>query len=248
MFRVSPKVLALAFLVTLPAYAEDTPNTLTDAERGQGFKLLFDGKSLAGWHSFQQKGTGKDWSVADGAIRLDRDLKAPDADFADLVSDREYENFDLKLEWKMTACADAGVMFNVSEAPKYKYTWETGPEMQIADLVCTRPDSYTLYERSGDLFDLISSPVENVRENGNWNQIEIIVDHGHVQFFQNGKKTVDTQLWTPEWKALVAKTKFAKMADYARFTRGHISLQGGEDKGKPPIQIWFRSIRIKDLG
>ncbi|HEY4089911.1 MAG TPA: DUF1080 domain-containing protein [Luteibacter sp.] len=248
MLRVALKALALACLIALPVHAAETPNTLSAAESSQGFKLLFDGKSLNGWHSFQQKGTGKDWSVADGAIRLDRDLKAPDADFADLMTDAEYENFDLKLEWKMTACADAGVMFNVSEAPKYKYTWETGPEMQIADLVCTKPDSYTLYERSGDLFDLISSHVENVRENGNWNQIEIIVDHGHMQFFQNGYKTVDTQLWTPEWKALVAKTKFAKMEDYAKFTRGHISLQGGEDKGKPPIRIWFRSIRIKDLG
>jgi hypothetical protein len=242
------QAFVLACLVALPAYAADTPNTLSDAERSDGFKLLFDGKTFNGWHSFQQKGTGKDWSIADGAIRLDRDLKAPDADFADLVSDAEYENFHLKLEWKMTPCADAGVMFNVSEAPKYKYTWQTGPEMQIADLVCTKPDSYTLYERAGDLFDLISSDIENVRENGNWNQIEIIVDHGHVQFFQNGHKTVDTTMWTPEWKAMVSKTKFAKMPDFAKFQRGHISLQGGEDKGKPPIQIWFRSIRIKDLG
>ena len=72
MLRVTLKALALACLIALPVHAADTPNTLTDAERGQGFKLLFDGKTLDGWHSFQQKGTGKDWSVADGAIRLDR--------------------------------------------------------------------------------------------------------------------------------------------------------------------------------
>src|SRR5436309_261134 len=83
-----------------------------------------------------------------------------------------------------------------------------------------------LYERSGDLFDLISSDIENVNEHGNWNAIEIIVDHGHMQFFQNGHKTVDTTLWTPAWNALVTKTKFARMEDYARFHKGRIALQG----------------------
>jgi hypothetical protein len=239
MIRTRLKIVAAACcLATLPAHA---------ADKEPGFTSLFDGKTLAGWHSFGQKGIGKDWSVADGTIQLQRDLKAPAGDFADLVTDKEYENFDLKLEWTMTPCADAGIMFNVQESPKYHETWETGPEMQIADLVCTKPDSYTLYERSGDLFDLISSDIENVKEHGNWNAVEIIVDHGHVQFFQNGHKTVDTTLWTPEWNALVARTKFAKMPDFARFHKGHISLQGGEDKGIEPIRISYRNIRIKEL-
>jgi hypothetical protein len=246
MIRVHLKALALACcFAALPAYAADTATQASKPE--QGFTSLFDGKTLTGWHSFQQKGVGKDWSVVNGTIQLQRDLKAPAADFADLVTDKEYENFDLKLEWTMTPCADAGIIFNVSEAPKYHETWETGPEMQIADLVCTKPDSYTLYERSGDLFDLISSKIENVKEHGNWNEVEIIVDHGHVQFFQNGYKTVDTTFWNADWDALVAKTKFAKMPDYARFHRGHIALQGGEDKGIEPIRISYRNIRIKEL-
>ncbi|MGF6709289.1 hypothetical protein QFZ41_000253 [Luteibacter sp. W1I16] len=239
MIRTRLKIVTAACcLATLSAHA---------ADKEPGFTSLFDGKTLAGWHSFGQKGIGKDWSVADGTIQLQRDLKAPARDFADLVTDKEYENFDLKLEWTMTPCADAGIMFNVQESPKYHETWETGPEMQIADLVCTKPDSYTLYERSGDLFDLISSDIENVKEHGNWNAVEIIVDHGHVQFFQNGHKTVDTTLWTPEWNALVARTKFAKMPDFARFHKGHIALQGGEDKGIEPIRISYRNIRIKEL-
>jgi hypothetical protein len=147
----------------------------------------------------------------------------------------------------MTACADSGVMFHVRESTKYRTDYETGPEMQIADRICTKPDSTTPCERSGDLFDLISSDLENVNENGHWNAIEILVDHGRVQFFQNGHKTVDTTLWTPEWNALVAKTKFAKMPDFGRFHKGHITLQGIEPKGSPPIRIWFRNVRIKDL-
>src|SRR5579871_1653260 len=181
------------------AHAQDL-NTLSAQEKAAGWQLLFDGKSLQGWHSFQQKIPGKDWSVDNGAIRLQRGRTGNDKDFADLVTDAQYSNFDLKLEWKMTPCADSGVMFYVNEASKYSATYETGPEMQIADLVCTKPDSQVLYERSGDLFDLISSDVERVHEAGNWNQFEIIADHGHIQFFQNGHKVVDTHFWNDDWR------------------------------------------------
>jgi hypothetical protein len=224
-----------------------TLNVLSAQEKADGWKLLFDGKSLDGWHSYLQSGPGKAWKVQDGSIMLDKDKKTPEKDFQDLVTNAEYDNFDLKLEWKMTPCADGGVMFYVNESPKYKDTYETGPEMQIADLVCTKPDSQVLYERSGDLFDLISSNVERVKEAGNWNQFEIISDKGHLQFFQNGHKVIDTHLWDDNWKKLVAQTKFAGMPDFATFQKGHISLQGTEDKGETPIHIWFRNIKIKQL-
>jgi Domain of Unknown Function (DUF1080) len=222
-------------------------NTLTAQEKASGWQLLFDGKSLNGWHSYLQKAPGKAWKVRDQAIVLERDKTTPEADYQDLVSNAEFEDFDLKLEWNMTPCADSGVMFYVHESPKYKDTYETGPEMQIADLVCTKPDSQVLYERSGDLFDLISSDVERVREAGNWNQFEIISDKGHLQFFQNGHKVIDTYLWDNNWNRLVANTKFANMPDFGTFHKGHISLQGTEDKGETPIRIQFRNIKIRKL-
>ncbi|RDS79870.1 DUF1080 domain-containing protein [Dyella monticola] len=222
-------------------------NTLSAQEKSQGWQLLFDGSSLNGWHSYLQKGPGKDWSVRDGAILLEKRPNDPAADFQDLVTNAEYGNFDLKLSWKMSPCADSGVMFYVHESPKYANTYETGPEMQIADLACTKPDSRVLNERSGDLFDIISSDVEWVNEAGQWNQFEIIADHGHVQFFQNGHKVIDTHLWTDDWKRLVAHTKFTAWPDFATFHQGHISLQGTEDKGEVPIHLWFRDIKIKQL-
>jgi hypothetical protein len=221
---------------------------LTAADHAQGWQLLFDGHTLKGWHSFGGAGVGKGWSVADGAIQIEHDVQAPASDFADLVSDGAYGNFDLKLEWKMTPCADSGVMFWVQDSLKYRAAYETGPEMQIADRACTKPDSTTPGERSGDLFDLVSSELESVNESGQWNAIEIVVDRGHLQCFQNGHKTVDITVGTPEWTTRVAKTKFAKLPDFARFHNGHLTLQGAEPKGTPPIRIWFRKIRIKDLG
>lgn len=222
-------------------------NTLTAEEKTQGWQLLFDGQNLAGWHSYREKAPGKDWKVSDGAIMLEKRPSDPEPDFQDLVTDAEFGNFDLKLSWKMSPCADSGVMFYVHESPRYQNTYETGPEMQIADLACTKPDSRVLYERSGDLFDLISSNVEWVNEAPQWNDFEIIADHGHVQFFQNGHKVVDTQLWTDDWKRLVASTKFKAWPDFATFHEGHISLQGTEDKGDVPIRLWFRDIKIRKL-
>lgn len=240
--------LLLAGCVAAPVFAQSA-NTLTPKEKAGGWQLLFDGHSLKGWHSYNQKAPASAWSVADGAIHLQRRHDSKLKDVQDLVTAASYKNFDLKLEWKMTPCSDAGVLFNVHESPKYTYSFETGVEMQIADLACTVPDSRVLYERAGDMFDLYAAPYESVRPAGQWNQIEVRVDHGHVQFFQNGRKTVDTHLWTDAWKQRVAQTKFAKWPGFAKYREGHIALQGTEDKGQPgqPIQFWFRNIRIKRL-
>lgn len=228
------------------AHAQE-PNALTPQQKQDGWQLLFNGHDLNGWHSYLQKGTGKDWSVVDNSIQLNKTNQDPGTDFADLVTDEEYTNFDLKLEWKARPCIDSGVMFYVHESPEYRNTYDTGVEMQIADLACTVPDSRALMQRSGDIFDMISDKFEWVKPAGEWNQFEIIADKGHLQLFQNGHKVIDTQLWDDNWNKLVAGTKFAKMPGYSKYRTGRISLQGTEPKGDPGVKLWFRSIMIKKL-
>lgn len=223
------------------------PNTLTPQEKADGWQLLFNGKNFDGWHTYGESAVGKDWSVQHGAIRLKKDNSDPLQDDQDIVTNQEFSNFDLKLEWKAKPCIDSGVMFYVHESPKYKQTYETGPEMQIADLACTVPDSRVLMERAGDLFDMIPIHYEWVKPAGQWNRYEIIADHGHLQFFQEGHKVLDTQLWDDQWNRLVAVTKFSKMPGYGAYHKGHISLQGTEGKGKSGEKIWFRNIMIKEL-
>jgi hypothetical protein len=138
-------------------------------------------------------------------------------------------------------------MFWVHESPEYKQPYSTGPEMQIADLACTVPDSRILMERSGDIFDLISDKVEYVKPAGEWNEFEIIANNGHVQLFQNGHKVIDTDLNGDEWKKLVAGSKFVKMPGFGTYRKGHIALQGTEPKGKPGERLMFRNIKIKPL-
>jgi hypothetical protein len=239
-------VAAGACLLASPALAQ-TPNRLTPQETQDGWHLLFNGANLDGWHSYLEKGAGKDWSVVDGAIQLKKINQDPAADYADLVTDGEYSDFDLQLDWKAKPCIDSGVMFDVHESAKYSNTYETGIEMQIADLACTVPDSRVLMERSGDIFDLISDKIEWVKPAGEWNHFEIRSDKGRLQLFQNGHLVVDTQLWNAQWNQLVAGTKFEKMPGFSKYHAGHISLQGTEPKGEPGVKLWFRNIKIRKL-
>lgn len=216
-------------------------NTLTPKEKQQGWQLLFNGKDLEDWHSYLEDKPGKAWQVHDEVIVLNKTGKSVYKDYADLVTDDEFENFDLKLEWKMEPCANSGLMFYVHESPQYENTYETGPEMQIADLACS-PDSRIFLHRAGALYDLIPVDTEWVTKGGEWNTYEIISDHGHLQLFQNGHKVIDTYLWNDHWKELISESKFAKMPDFGTFHKGHFALQGTEH-GK----LWFRNIKIRRL-
>ena len=216
-------------------------NTLTAKEKQEGWKLLFNGKDLTGWHSYLEKQPGKAWQVEDGAISLNKNDKSVYEDFADLITDAEFENFDLKLEFKTDTCANSGVMFYVHESPEYKNTWETGPEMQIDDVVCG-PDHLSAMNRMGPLYDLVAVDSEYIGGPNTWYQYEIKADKGHLQMFENGNKVVDTYMWNDHWKELIAAVKFKDMPGFGTFHKGHIAFQGTEN-GK----IWFRNIKIKQL-
>jgi hypothetical protein len=241
---MTKKYMFLAMLVLcagLSTLRAQQPNTLTDQERKDGWQLLFDGKDLKGWHSFQQDSAGKAWQVQDGVLALIKNSKTKRTDCMDLVTDKEYDNFDFKVEWQETPGSNSGVMFYVNEARQYHDTYETGPEMQITDLYVDG-DSRINKCRAGDLYDLIAADTEWVTPGGQWNLYEIKCQNGHLQFFQNGHKIVETQMWNDNWRQMIAATKFTAWPDFGTFKKGHISFQGTE-YGK----LLFRNIKIKQL-
>lgn len=225
--------------------APPAPNTLSETERKEGWKLLFDGQTLNGWRNFNKKTIGSTWKVIDGAIVLDA---VPNAsgnwtvpDGGDITTDKEYGNFDLQLEWKISQCGNSGIMYYVVESDKYKYPWETGPEMQILDNTC-HPDGRIEKHRAGDLYDLIACKNESVKPAGNWNKVRIIARDGKVQHWLNGRKVVETEFWTNDWNRMIAKSKFKDMPDFAKARKGHIVLQDHND-----AKVWFRNIKIREL-
>jgi hypothetical protein len=233
-------ITLLFLLVMLFTAHAQVPNQLTDAEKKQGWKLLFDGKNGEGWHSYNQKIFGSTWKIEDGTLHRTASGAGSEMEGGDLSSNDQYDNFDLKLQWKISKNGNSGVMFIVHESPEYDAPYLTGPEMQILDNE-GHPDGKIHKHRAGDLYDLIASASEPVHAVGQWNDAEIKLDHGTLTLYLNGVETVTTTLWDMQWNELVRGSKFSKMPGFAKYKTGHIVLQ---DHGN---EVWFRNIKIKKL-
>ena len=249
--RLSIFFLFLAFLAGEPGSLQaaatrlDTlpSNRLTREERKEGWELMFDGLTTRGWHKYGGKVVGSAWKVADGSLYLDTETKEnwQVKGGGDIMSDKQYDDFHLKLEWKIAPNGNSGIMIYAQEdTTKYRWPWETAPEMQVLDNQ-GHPDAKIYKHRAGDLYDLIAAKPETVRTPGEWNQVEIKCLNGDLQFWLNGANVVSTTLWDENWKKLVAGSKFAKMPDFGKFKKGHIALQDHGD------MIWYRNIKIRRL-
>ncbi|MEO6330878.1 MAG: DUF1080 domain-containing protein [Ginsengibacter sp.] len=220
-------------------------NQLTAAEKSSGWKLLFDGKTTNGWHGYGRSGISEGWKIGDGIVMLEPDKNIKGRSGIDMVTDEEYGNFDLKLDWKIGPKGNSGMIFYIQEDTfKYKETYNTGLEMQVLDNgTSTRPghpDGRLYTHRAGDLYDLVASK-EAIHPQGEWNHAEVISNKGKLDFYMNGVHTLSTTLWDENWKQMVAISKFKDMPNWGNFKKGKISLQ---DHGE---EVAFKNIKIKRL-
>lgn len=227
---------------TVKPPAMSNHNSLSEQEKSDGWHLLFDGQSLTGWHKYGGTPAGAAWKVEDETLRLDASqMKNGDTtQGGDIVTDEEFENFHLKLEWRIDTGGNSGIMFYVHEDPQYKRTWHTGPEMQVLDNERHR-DAKIIKHRAGDLYDLISSSKETVKPALEWNEVEIKAVNGKLEFWLNDVNVISTMMWDDNWKKMVANSKFAKMPGFGIYKKGRIALQDHGDN------VWYRNIKIKSL-
>lgn len=220
------------------------PNTLSEQEKEAGWKLLFDGKSLKGWHNYNKTTVGSSWIVQEDAIYLNAkqnaegNWSAPDG--GDILTDQEFQNFELALEWKISPCGNSGIFYNIKESEDISVAWKSAPEMQVLDNSC-HPDAKIEKHRAGDLYDLIQCKYETVKPTGSWNQVRIRIKDGHLEHWLNGRKVVETEMWTDNWNDLVASSKFKNEPEFGKYKKGRIGLQ---DHDNP---VWFRNIKIREL-
>jgi hypothetical protein len=218
-------------------------NSLSTQEKSEGWKLLFDGKTTNGWHSYGYSTVANAWNIDDGSLHLDvADRKNwPANESKDILTNEEYDNFHLKVDWKLAKKGNSGIIVYVHEdKAKYRNTYETGPEMQVLDNA-GHADAKIPKHRAGDLYDLISSSSEPVKPAEEWNHAEIMCKDGKLQFFLNGVSIVTTTMWNDSWEKMIAGSKFKSMPGFGTFKKGKIALQ---EHGE---EVWFKNIKIRKL-
>ena len=196
---------------------------------------------IEGWHAYGKGDAGSSWKFVDSVLYLDTMPGNVNRKRADLVTDKEYENFHFSLDWKIGKGGNSGIIFLVKDdTSTYKNTYETGPEMQILDND-GHADGKIYKHRAGDLYDLIASSKESEKPVGEWNHAEIKLNKGKLDFYLNGNHIVSTIMWDDNWNKMISGSKFKTMSDFAKFKKGRIALQ---DHGDP---VWFRNIKIEEL-
>jgi hypothetical protein len=214
------------------APAAATATGTPDAAPAAGeWRPLFDGKTLAGWHDFKKPGVTTGWEVVDGAItRVGQG--------GDLLTDDEFANFELELEWNVAPGGNSGVMFRVDESGEQ--TYHTGPEMQVLD-DARHGDGRNRLTSAGAAYGLYAVPEGVVKPAGQWNAVRLVANGAHIEHWLNGQKVVEYELWSPDWEAKVKGSKFVEWPNFGRVKSGRIALQDHGDR------VQFRNIRIRVL-
>jgi hypothetical protein len=201
---------------------------------GGGWKILFDGKSTDSWRSY--RGTTfprTGWVVENGCLR-----HRAKAGGGDIVTKEKFENFELKLEWKVAPGGNSGIMYRVSE--EGLATWHTGPEMQILDNE-RHNDGKNPLTSAGSLYALIAPSKDVSKPAGEFNHVRLIVNGDHVEHWLNGEKIVEYELNSKDIQTRIANSKFKDYPKFAREKTGHIALQDHGD------DVWFCNIKIREL-
>jgi 3-keto-disaccharide hydrolase len=230
MRRLHVSVIALALVVVAHA---------VKPVAAPQWQSLFDGKTTNGWRGFQMQSMPPDWKVVDGTLALAPDA-APSRHHADIVTTGEYGDFELSLEWKIAPGGNSGVYYRAIENPQDTQLWYVAPEYQLIDAAGFKGKLKPTQLCAAN-YDLNPPQRDATRPAGSWNTTRIVAKGAHVEHWLNDQLIVSYELWTDEWKALVAKSKFADHPRYGLARRGHIALQDHGDA------VSFRNIRIRDL-
>ena len=213
---------------------EAAPNTLTEKEKADGWKLIFDGKSTAGWRGFHRPAfPDKGWVVEDGAL-----VHQPKGGGGDLVTADMYESFELSFEWKVSEGANSGVFYHVTEDQGAVY--QTGPEYQVLHNQ-KHPDGRNPATSAASCYAVYPPSKDMTKPQGEWNQGRIVVDGKHVEHWLNGKKVLEFELDSDAVKEGIAKSKFKNDAGFGEHIEGHIMLTYHQD------DCWSKNIKIREL-
>ncbi len=228
---------------------EAAPNTLTDAEKAEGWMLLFDGQSTDGWRGYQKENFPSAWIIDEEkqAIHIQGtgrgEVGAENG--GDIIYDRTFADFHFKVEWMVDSAANAGIFYRGNEVPEYDYIWMTGPEMQVLDNA-HHPDAKLGKDgnrQAGSLYDMIPADPQNFKGHGTWNQAEVLAIGKNITHIQNGDTVVQYTIGSDQMKELIAVSKWPDINP----TWGDIPMEGLIGLQDHGDNVWFRNIKIKEI-
>jgi cytochrome c551/c552 len=233
-----------------PPPSRSSPNTLTPEERAAGWRLLFDGRSFAGWKIYgRDDGVIEHWVIDDQALHFTRDVSFaglilnhinPFVTAAvDLMTVERFSDFELSIDWRVSPGGNSGIFYAIPDEST-RLSWDLALEMQVLD-DDAHPDGQIERHRAGDLYDLQSLARGAGRPAGEWNTALIRVEGDRVRHWLNGVLTADLVRGSADWDAALAASKFDGTEGFGLAREGHVSLQ---DHGDP---VWFRNVKIRSL-
>lgn len=196
------------------------------------WRVLFDGSNLNDWRGYKSDTVPAGWHIVDGTL-------AKEHGTGDLITKDEFGDFELDLQWKIGEAGNSGIFYRATE--EYSHIYWSAPEYQLED-DWKAEDNKTRFVNTGAVYALYPSPPGHLNPVGEWNSTRIVLRGAHVEHWLNGFKLLEYELWSPEWKAKVAASKFARYPDFGMAKSGHIGFQGDH-----PGTLAFRNIRIRVL-
>ena len=221
------------------AEAEEETSTIVAEE----WEILFDGTSMDLWKGYGSENVPETWKIEDGAMVFYPPEDGPEGESYNLVSRKEYTNFVLSFEWKISEGGNSGIFWGVLEDPKYGQPYETGPEIQVLDNQGHPDASNGTTHQAGALYDMVEPGKDVTRSPGEWNHCEITVSYAEKmgKVVLNGEEIVVFPLGNEAWDAMVSKSKFKDWEGFGKFHTGKIGLQDHGDI------VAYRNIKIKSL-
>jgi Domain of Unknown Function (DUF1080) len=198
----------------------------------KAWEVLFDGKITDAFRGWNGDSMPTGWKVVDGALTKDGNVD-------ELVTRKQYANFDLRWDWKIGKDGNSGIFYRATR--EYDHIYWSGPEYQLLD-DANAPDGKNQITAAGSAYGLYAPPAGIVKPYGEWDTSRLVVRGNHVEHWLNGRKVVEYALKSPEWTAKVAASKFSKYPNYGLAGTGYIGIQGDH-----PGSVALRHVRIREL-
>jgi hypothetical protein len=217
--------------MAIAASAAPAAESQSKNKKEKGFTPLVTDSSHDGWVGYAKKEWPKGWEVKDGVLH-----RAEGG--GDIMTEKEYGDFDLRFDWKISEGGNSGVMYRVK--PGMQPAYYTGPEYQVLDNA-KHPDGKNKVTSAGSIYALYPPEKDVAKPAGEWNSGRITIEHNRLTHYLNGEKVATAELGSDDWNKHVANSKFALWTGFGKAARGHIVLQ---DHGN---EVWYRNLRIKEL-